>query len=59
MIRTKIFNGCDLDNAMEDLEAYCEDAKLCIDNIVSIDVVGKNADKEISVAMIYDDLEDD
>lgn len=59
MIKTKIFSDADLEDALDEFESYCEDAKLDIDNIISVTPICRHVDKESSVVLVYDDLDDD
>ena len=58
-VKTRLFSDVDLDDALVLLEEFCKDEEVTPDDIISINIVSKNAEKDSSVVLVYDDCLDD
>lgn len=58
-IKTRLFSDSDLDEALSLLEEFCEEEDIDAEDIISVNIVSKNADKDSSVVLVYDDCTTD
>lgn len=54
-VKTKVFSEEDLEEALSLMEDYCDEEEIDPDDIISVNIVSKNADKDSSVVLVYDD----
>jgi len=54
-VKTKVFSEEDLEEALSLMEDYCDEEEIDPEDIISVNIVSKNADKDSSVVLVYDD----
>lgn len=54
-VKTKVFSEEDLEEALLLMEDYCDEEEIDPEDIISVNIVSKNADKDSSVVLVYDD----
>lgn len=54
-IKTKMFTEDDLETALEEFELFCEQEEFDAEDIVSVNIISRHADRETTVVLTYDD----
>lgn len=54
-VQTKLFTDEDLEEALTLFEDFCSDEEIDPEDIISVNIVSRHADKESSVVLVYDD----
>lgn len=58
-VKTKFFTETDLEDALDMLEAYCSNEDIVPDDVISVNVISRDAEKETTVVLVFDDCLDD
>lgn len=57
-VKTRLFSSDYLEDALTDMEEFCDDREVDPEDIIQVCVVSKGADKDSSVVLVYDDCVD-
>nr|DAR24349.1 MAG TPA: hypothetical protein [Caudoviricetes sp.] len=57
-VKTRLFSSEYLEDALTDMEEFCDDQEVDPEDVIQVCVVSKGADKDSSVVLVYDDCVD-
>lgn len=57
-VKTRLFSSDYLEDALTDMEEFCDDQEVDPEDVIQVCVVSKGADKDSSVVLVYDDCVD-
>lgn len=57
-VKTRLFSSEYLEDALTDMEEFCDDREVDPEDVIQVCVVSKGADKDSSVVLVYDDCVD-
>lgn len=57
-VKTRLFSSDYLEDALADMEEFCDDQEVDPEDVIQVCVVSKGADKDSSVILVYDDCVD-
>ena len=57
-VKTRLFSSDYLEDALTDMEEFCDDREVYPEDVIQVCVVSKGADKDSSVVLVYDDCVD-